>query len=135
MDRDTKEYARLNISHSSPSSDVFEPTSANDAKTRTSVIEWLNSTLPNLNLPVNASDEELRTRLVDGTVLCRLMNRLRPVSDIEYGNPHHSSEAHRENVNKFLKSMDEMGLPHFNISELEKVIISVEIDGTCMFHL
>ncbi|KAJ0764925.1 putative minus-end-directed kinesin ATPase [Helianthus annuus] len=120
MDRETKEHGRLNFSYSSASSDVFEPTSVNDAKTRTSVIEWLNSTLPNLNLPVNASDEELRTLLADGIILCRLMNRLRPVSDIEYGNPRQSSEAHSENVSKFLAAMDEMGLPHFNKSELEK---------------
>ncbi|KAK9072396.1 hypothetical protein SSX86_008830 [Deinandra increscens subsp. villosa] len=121
MDRDTKDYGRLNVSNSSPTaSDVFEPASVNDAKLRTSVIEWLNATVPNLNLPVNASDEDLRTLLVDGTILCRLINRLRPGSDIQFGDPHHSSEAQAENVSKFLATMDEMGLPHFTISELQK---------------
>lgn len=56
------------------------------AKTRTCVIEWLNSTLPSLNLPVNASDEELRSFVADGTILCRLMNKLRqgPIIEVEY---------------------------------------------------
>lgn len=42
--------------------------------------EWLNSMLPNLNLPVKASVEELRACLIDGAVLCRFLNRLRPGS-------------------------------------------------------
>ncbi|KAI3780207.1 hypothetical protein L2E82_10178 [Cichorium intybus] len=128
MDNETPEYGRYNISNSSGSSDVFEPISVNDGKTdvvsffskmRTSVIEWLNMTLPNLNLPVNASDEELRTFLADGTILCRLMNKLRPECVIEYGNPDHSSEAQSENVNKFLAAMDDIDLPHFSTPDLE----------------
>ncbi|KAL8234217.1 hypothetical protein R6Q59_020317, partial [Mikania micrantha] len=126
MERETKEYGRLN---SSASSDVFEPASVNDAKTRTSVIEWLNCTLSNLNLPINSSDEELRTLLVDGTILCRLMNQLNPGFDIKYVNPHHSSEAQSENVHKFLATMDEMGLPHFNISELEKGSMKIVLES------
>ncbi|KVI04354.1 Calponin homology domain-containing protein [Cynara cardunculus var. scolymus] len=171
MDHETKEYGRYNISNSSASSDVFEPTSVNDGKAdgvefsissivradetdrsffvvcggcslvidlvftklRTAVIEWLNSTLPNLNLPVNASDEELRNFLADGTILCRLVNKLRPGSAIEYGNPHHSSEAKSENVKKFLAAMDDMRLPHFNISELEKG--SMKIVSECLLTL
>ncbi|KAI3515783.1 hypothetical protein L1887_14687 [Cichorium endivia] len=133
MDNETPEYGRYNISNSSGSSDVFEPTSFNDAKMRTSVIEWLNMTLPNLNLPVNASDEELRTFLVDGTILCRLMNKLRPECVIEYGNPDHSSEAQSENVNKFLAAMDEIDLPHFSTPDLEKG--SMKIVCECLVTL
>ncbi|KAL8188589.1 hypothetical protein R6Q57_029877, partial [Mikania cordata] len=126
MERETKEYGRLN---SSASSDVFEPASVNDAKTRTSVIEWLNGTLSNLNLPINSSDEELRTLLVDGIILCRLMNQLNQGFDIKYVNPHHSSEAQSENVHKFLATMDEMGLPHFNILELEKGSMKIVLES------
>ncbi|GKB29173.1 hypothetical protein Tco_0868574 [Tanacetum coccineum] len=43
---------------------------------RTGVIEWLNRTLPNHNLPLNALDEESRTLLSDGTLRYRLMNKL-----------------------------------------------------------
>jgi len=44
------------------------------------LLEWLNNTLPDLSLPLNASDEVLRMCLNDGTVLCRILNRLRPGS-------------------------------------------------------
>jgi kinesin family protein C2/C3 len=42
------------------------------------LLEWLNNTLPDLSLPLNSSDEDLRMCLSDGTVLCRLLSRLRP---------------------------------------------------------
>lgn len=47
------------------------------AKKRAILVEWLNNTLPGLRLPLNASDEELRMCLIDGTILCRILNRLR----------------------------------------------------------
>ncbi|GJX24855.1 ribonuclease H-like domain-containing protein [Tanacetum coccineum] len=91
---------------------------------QTIVIKWLNSTLPNLNLPVIASDEEFRTLSADGTILCRLMNKLGPGPAIEgYGNPHQSLEAPSENVDKFLAAMGEMSLPNFNISDLERSVL------------
>ncbi|XP_071691267.1 kinesin-like protein KIN-14K isoform X2 [Rutidosis leptorrhynchoides] len=133
MDHETKDYGRLNISDSSASSDVFEPTSVNDSKTKTAAIEWLNNTLPNLNLPINASDKELRAFFVDGTILCRLINRLKPGSGIEFGNPAQSPEAQSENVHKFLTAMDDMGLPHFNLSDLEKG--SMKLVWECLLTL
>lgn len=48
------------------------------AKQRAMLLDWLNNTLPDLSLPLNASDEDLRMCLNDGTVLCRLLSRLRP---------------------------------------------------------
>lgn len=47
-------------------------------KRRTYLVEWLNSLLPTLGLPKNASDEDLRSCLIDGTILCRILNRLKP---------------------------------------------------------
>lgn len=49
-------------------------------KRRAYLVEWLNSLLPDLGLPVTASDEDLRSCLIDGTILCRILNRLRPGS-------------------------------------------------------
>lgn len=43
-------------------------------------MEWLNETLPYLNLPWEASEEELRACLMDGTVFCNLLNQLSPGS-------------------------------------------------------
>ena len=50
------------------------------AKQWTLMLEWLNTILPDLCLPTKASDEELRASLIDGTVLCKILNRLRPGS-------------------------------------------------------
>lgn len=46
-------------------------------------MEWLNSLFPDLSLPINASDEELRAFFIDGTVLCQLLNKLKPGSVTE----------------------------------------------------
>lgn len=43
-------------------------------------MEWLNETLPYLKLPWEASEDELRACLRDGTVLCSLLNQLSPGS-------------------------------------------------------
>lgn len=53
------------------------------AKQLATLVDWLNRILPNLSLPINASDKELRSYLSDGTVLCRILNKLRPGSVIE----------------------------------------------------
>lgn len=47
---------------------------------KSSLVEWLNYMLPHLSLPTEASTEELRACLLDGTVLCSILNRLCPGS-------------------------------------------------------
>ncbi|KAK2975036.1 hypothetical protein RJ640_002465, partial [Escallonia rubra] len=81
------------------------------ARQRTSLIEWINSVLPDTSLSINASDEELRAFLLDGTVLCRILNKLRLGSVTECGASNRSSESRSENVSKFLAAMDQIGLP------------------------
>uniref|UniRef100_F6GTL1 Kinesin-like protein n=1 Tax=Vitis vinifera TaxID=29760 RepID=F6GTL1_VITVI len=76
--------------------------------------------LPNLNLPVKASVEELRACLIDGAVLCRFLNRLRPGSVSEVRDYDHSSGMRYENVKKFLEALDALGMPGFEIADLEK---------------
>lgn len=132
MDRQGREYRRFNSTGSSASGDVFEPTLNNNAKQRGSLIEWLNSTLPGLNLPVNASDEELRALLVDGSILCQILNKLRPGSVVEIGT-NHSSEARSENVRRFLVAMDEIGLPRFQLSDLERGSMKIVLE--CLLTL
>ncbi|KAK2988431.1 hypothetical protein RJ640_023978, partial [Escallonia rubra] len=90
MDRQGKEYP-------STSSDVYEPTLVTNARQRTSLIEWINSVLPDTSLSINASDEELRAFLLDGTVLCRILNKLRLGSVTECGASNRSSESRSEN--------------------------------------
>ncbi|KAK3011896.1 hypothetical protein RJ639_011416, partial [Escallonia herrerae] len=89
MDRQGKEYP-------STSSDVFEPTLVTNARQRASLIEWINSVLPDTSLSINASDEELRAFLLDGAVLCRILNKLRPGSVTECCASNRSSESRSE---------------------------------------
>lgn len=44
------------------------------------VVQWLNSILPYLKLPPKASEDELMACLIDGTVLCNILNTLSPGS-------------------------------------------------------
>ncbi|KAJ4960365.1 hypothetical protein NE237_020275 [Protea cynaroides] len=91
-----------------------------EAKQRAELVEWLNGMLPDLRLPVEASEEEFRACLIDGTVLCSVLDRLSPGSINEWGEFDHSSESHLENVIRFLAAMDQMGLPSFRLLDLQQ---------------
>ncbi|XVF09608.1 hypothetical protein REPUB_Repub07fG0108500 [Reevesia pubescens] len=97
------------------------------------LVEWLNSIVPNLSLPTKASDEELRASLIDGTALCKILNRLRPRSLNEEGYPENSSVLRSENVKRFLTAMDELGIPSFEVSDLEKGSMKPVVD--CLLTL
>ncbi|KAJ6969447.1 hypothetical protein NC653_034086 [Populus alba x Populus x berolinensis] len=109
---------RANSSKVSVSSGVFEPTVIRnndiEANKRAVLVEWMNSIVPSLNLPVKASSEELRACLINGTVLLQLLNKLRP------GYAYKAGSSSSENVKQFLASMDEMGILKFEPSDLEK---------------
>lgn len=90
------------------------------AKQRVLLIEWLSSMCPDLVLPLQASDEELRSSLIDGSALCQILKRLRPGCINEGGYFDHSSAPHRDRIKSFLAAMDEMGIPKFDIADLEK---------------
>ncbi|KAM3001386.1 hypothetical protein FF2_037683 [Malus domestica] len=81
-----------------------------------SLVEWLNFIVPYLRLPLDASEEELRACLVDGTVLCRILNKLCPGS-VEMGG---SSDPGFANVKRFLSAVDELGFPRFDLIDLEQ---------------
>ncbi|KAL2902589.1 Kinesin-like protein KIN-14J [Bienertia sinuspersici] len=80
------------------------------------MIEWLNGQLPELNVPADSSLEDLRVCLQDGTALCHLLNTLSPGA-VEMGG---SSEPDRVTVERFLSSLDNFGLPGFEVSDLEQ---------------
>ncbi|XP_028762599.1 kinesin-like protein KIN-14J isoform X2 [Neltuma alba] len=80
-----------------------------------SLVEWINSVLPHLNLPIETSEEELRALLRDGSVLCSILDKLIPGS-VEGG----YSLDEQVNIRKFLQAMDELGLPGFDLSRLEQ---------------
>ncbi|CAN8245508.1 unnamed protein product [Cochlearia groenlandica] len=81
-----------------------------------SLVEWLNHTLPYLNLSWEASEDQLRACLRDGTVLCSLLNQLSPGSMRMGG----SFEPACVKIERFLTAMDEMALPSFEVSDIEQ---------------
>ncbi|KAJ4877290.1 P-loop nucleoside triphosphate hydrolases superfamily protein with CH (Calponin Homology) domain [Raphanus sativus] len=88
----------------------------NISKDHQSLVGWLNQTLPYLNLPLEASEEELRVCLRDGTVLCSLLNQLSPGSVTTGG----SFEPAYVKIERFLTAMDEMALPRLQVSDMEQ---------------
>ncbi|VVB09491.1 unnamed protein product [Arabis nemorensis] len=97
------------------SSSILTSNGSESRESHQSLVEWLNETLPYLNLPWEASEEELRACLKDGTVLCNLLNQLSPGS-MKMGG---SFELASVNIERFLTAMDEMALPRFEVSDLE----------------
>ncbi|KAI4326954.1 hypothetical protein L6164_019464 [Bauhinia variegata] len=77
---------------------------------------WINSVLPQLNLPLETSEEELRVCLTDGSLLCSILEKLVPGST-EIGSGFLNERA---DVKKFLAVLDELGLPGFELSDLEQ---------------
>lgn len=133
LDRVAKDCGRRNSSIPSTSGDIFEPSSSSNAKLRATLVVWINGLLPSLSLPVNASDEELRAYLVDGTILCQLLNKLKPGFIPEFGGSGLSSSLGSENVKRFLSAMDKMGLPRFQASDLEKGSMKIVLE--CLLTL
>ncbi|KAK3227352.1 hypothetical protein Dsin_007214 [Dipteronia sinensis] len=87
-----------------------------DGNWQYTLIEWLNGMIPHLSLSLEASEEELKACLTDGTVLCSILNKLIPGS-VEMGG---NSEPGPAYVKRFLAVMDEMRLPRFQLTDLEQ---------------
>ncbi|GAU19444.1 hypothetical protein TSUD_76880, partial [Trifolium subterraneum] len=79
------------------------------------LIEWINAVLPNFNLPLEISEEELRECLRDGSVLCSILDKLVPGSLEGSG-----SLDEPVGVERFLVALDELGLSGFEMSDLEQ---------------
>ncbi|KAF6175129.1 hypothetical protein GIB67_022810, partial [Kingdonia uniflora] len=107
------ENGHASVNGSIGQSDTREST---NAKQMGDLVEWLNDMVPSLRFPLEASEEELRASLIDGTALCIILNRVFPGSIDEAS----ISGRPSENLKRFLAAMDQMGLPVFKLSDLEK---------------
>ncbi|PIA49422.1 hypothetical protein AQUCO_01300320v1 [Aquilegia coerulea] len=125
-----EENGELPSSNASFNGDTGRPMGA---KQRASLVEWLNDMVPNLKLPLDASDEELRAALIDGSVFCSILRRLSPGYE-ENGISDTSSEPRLGNVKKFLAAVIEMGLPKFEASDLEKGSITKVLECLWTFR-
>ncbi|XP_014508699.1 kinesin-like protein KIN-14J isoform X2 [Vigna radiata var. radiata] len=80
-----------------------------------SLVKWINAVLPNFNLPLDTSEDELRARLRDGSLLCSILDNLVPGSVKGNG-----SLNELIGVKRFLVALDELGLSGFELSDLEQ---------------
>ncbi|XP_028550644.1 kinesin-like protein KIN-14C [Dendrobium catenatum] len=129
-----EEEANLNLEGEDCESDGIGSMSAADASgKRRRVVEWLNSLFPSLNIPLEASDEELRALLFDGTVLCGVEKRQDPSAMENQRGAYISFEQRREKVRRFLSAVEGMGLPSFTVDDLENGSISAVLD--CLLSL
>uniref|UniRef100_I1NRK4 Kinesin motor domain-containing protein n=1 Tax=Oryza glaberrima TaxID=4538 RepID=I1NRK4_ORYGL len=101
------------------------------ANRRAEVIDWLGGLLPEFDLPLDSSDEELRDYLIDGEALCYVADKLMPgVLEGTWGG--YASDQ-RSNVKKFLSVVAEMGLPGFGVKDLEEGSMSSIVE--CLLAL
>ncbi|KAK1565614.1 hypothetical protein Q3G72_030783 [Acer saccharum] len=130
---DSNQNGDLKRSNSKINGNVPESTvnsnSETEAKQRALSVEWLNSIFPHLNLPIKASDDELRTCLIGGTVLCQILKSLKlvPVDEAD------DSDPSSEDVTSFLATLDKLGIPRFEISDIEKGSMKPVVD--CLLRL
>ncbi|PKU74924.1 Kinesin-4 [Dendrobium catenatum] len=91
------------------------------AKMRAEVVAWLNSLFPELKLPEEATEWELRVQLFDGSVLNGILRMLNAgaVDEIRYAD-YVPSERRPEILKLFLSVVNNLGLPSFQVSDLEK---------------
>ncbi|KAG2591562.1 hypothetical protein PVAP13_5NG491800 [Panicum virgatum] len=101
------------------------------ANRRAEVIDWLGGLLPEFDLPLDSSDEELREYLIDGTALCYIAEKLMP--DVQEGMWGGNASDQRSNVKKFLSVVAEMGLPGFSVKDLEEGSVSSVVE--CLLAL
>ncbi|XP_020398966.1 kinesin-like protein KIN-14C isoform X2 [Zea mays] len=108
--------------------DEYESHAANR---RGEVIDWLAELLPEFDLPLDSSDEELREYLIDGTALCYIAEKLMPgIQEEMWGG---NAWDQRSNVKKFLYFVAEMGLPGFSVKDLEEGSVSSVVE--CLLAL
>ncbi|GMH03949.1 hypothetical protein Nepgr_005788 [Nepenthes gracilis] len=104
-----------------------------EAQQRMVLVEWLNHEVPHFYLSVKASVEELRASLLDGIVLNHILNKLKPSFIYEGVDSNLSPESKVQRIKRFIAAMAKMGLPSFELSDLEKGSMKPVLD--CLLAL
>ncbi|KAG0484627.1 hypothetical protein HPP92_008706 [Vanilla planifolia] len=105
-----------------------------DHAKRRVVVAWLNSLFPELNLPSEESELELRMQLFDGSVFNGILRRLNLGAVDETPNGGFIYPERRlENVEKFLSVVHRLGLPTFDLNDLDKGNLSAVVE--CLFSI
>ncbi|XP_024400704.1 kinesin-like protein KIN-14C isoform X1 [Physcomitrium patens] len=99
------------------------------ASRRQHAISWLQGMVGSLGLSSDSTEEDLRLCLRNGINLCKLINKVQPgavqkvvVNAVLSNHPDGAQSAFQyfENVRNFLVAIEEMGLPSFEVSDLEQ---------------
>ncbi|XP_074317209.1 kinesin-like protein KIN-14C [Silene latifolia] len=91
-----------------------------EVQQRMTLVEWINSAVPHLYLSVKASDEDFRASLLDGDIFSQILQKLKYSFADEGDDSTPSTESRRRKVQRFIAAMSELGLPSFEITDLEK---------------
>ncbi|KAL2931373.1 Kinesin-like protein KIN-14P [Bienertia sinuspersici] len=108
---------------------VSSPTFEAEVQKRMALVEWINTIVPHFYLSVKASDEEMRASLLDGDILSQILHKLKYISSDEVDDSSPTPENRRIKIRRFLTVMAEIGLPGFEISDIEKGPIKPVLDS------
>ncbi|XP_038904817.1 kinesin-like protein KIN-14P isoform X3 [Benincasa hispida] len=116
-EQNNRDYAGLSISNVAVNG---RPSVDRNAKQILILAAWLRSIFPGLNLPINASDEDLKACLLDANVLSQILNKLRkPGSAKEGGYVIHNLASRAEKITRFLAAIADMGIVKLDSTDIE----------------
>ncbi|RLN07623.1 kinesin-4-like [Panicum miliaceum] len=95
------------------------------SRRRPDAVEWLRSLFPDVRLPPQATDDDLRAALANGRLLCALLRRLLPGALLD--------DATSDNLGRFHAAVERMGVPTFSAYDLERGDLSAVV--TCVLAL
>nr|ADN33985.1 kinesin heavy chain [Cucumis melo subsp. melo] len=116
-EQNNRDYAGLSISNLAVNG---RPSVERNAKQIMILAEWLRSIFPGLNLPINASDEDLKACLLDANVLSQILNKLKKHGSAKEGGyviPNLASRA--EKITRFLVAISSMGILKLDAADIE----------------
>ncbi|KAF8670503.1 hypothetical protein HU200_050522 [Digitaria exilis] len=92
---------------------------------REDAVGWLRSLFPEVRLPQQTTDDDLRAALGNGRLLCALLRRLLPGALLD--------NAATDNLGRFRAAVERMGVPTFSAYDLERGEVSAVV--TCILAL
>ncbi|KAL0555112.1 hypothetical protein IC582_009045 [Cucumis melo] len=130
-EQNNRDYAGLSISNLAVNG---RPSVERNAKQIMILAEWLRSIFPGLNLPINASDEDLKACLLDANVLSQILNKLKKHGSAKEGGyviPNLASRA--EKITRFLVAISSMGILKLDAADIEDG--SMDSVYTCLWSI
>ncbi|KAG7017611.1 Kinesin-like protein KIN-14P, partial [Cucurbita argyrosperma subsp. argyrosperma] len=116
-EKNNRDYAGLTLSNIAVNG---RPSVDRNAKQILILAGWLRSIFPGLNLPINASDEDLKACLLDANVLSQILNKLKkPGPAKEGGYVIHNLASRSDKIKRFLEAVADMGILKLDNADIE----------------